>query len=84
MTRRMPPTETVRMALTTLRSNRLRSLLTMVGIVITDALPITMPTIVSKLRSRLLRRVVRAILTVSVGGIRRVISAQRADGIRSC
>ena len=37
MTRRIPPTETVRMALTTLRSNRLRSLLTMVGIVIGNA-----------------------------------------------
>ena len=42
MTRRMPPTETVRMALTTLRSNRLRSLLTMVGIVIGNASVITL------------------------------------------
>ena len=37
MNRRMPATETVRMALSTLRSNRLRSLLTMVGIVIGNA-----------------------------------------------
>ena len=42
MTRRMPATETVRMALTTLRSNRLRSLLTMVGIVIGNASVITL------------------------------------------
>ncbi|QNJ03265.1 putative ABC efflux system [Synechococcus sp. PROS-U-1] len=38
----MPATETVRMALTTLRSNRLRSLLTMVGIVIGNASVITL------------------------------------------
>tara|TARA_B100000405_G_scaffold133544_1_gene93340 strand:- start:71 stop:1300 length:1230 start_codon:yes stop_codon:yes gene_type:complete len=42
MTRRMPATETVRMALSTLRSNRLRSLLTMVGIVIGNASVITL------------------------------------------
>ena len=42
MTRRMPATETVRMALTTLRSNRLRSMLTMVGIVIGNASVITL------------------------------------------
>ena len=42
MTRRMPATETVRMALTTLRSNRLRSLLTMVGIVIGTASVLTL------------------------------------------
>ena len=42
MNRRMPPTETVRMAFTTLRSNRLRSLLTMVGIVIGNASVITL------------------------------------------
>ena len=42
MNRRMPATETVRMALTTLRSNRLRSLLTMVGIVIGNASVITL------------------------------------------
>ena len=41
MNRRMPATETVRMALSTLRSNRLRSLLTMVGIVIGTAAVIT-------------------------------------------
>ena len=38
----MPPAETVRMALTTLKSNRLRSLLTMVGIVIGNASVITL------------------------------------------
>ena len=38
----MPATETVRMALSTLRSNRLRSLLTMVGIVIGNASVITL------------------------------------------
>ena len=38
----MPPMETVRMALTTLRTNRLRSLLTMVGIVIGNASVITL------------------------------------------
>ena len=38
----MPATETVRMALTTLRSNRLRTLLTMVGIVIGNASVITL------------------------------------------
>ena len=42
MNRRMPPMETVGMALTTLRSNRLRSLLTMVGIVIGNASVITL------------------------------------------
>ena len=42
MTRRMPATETVRMALSTLRSNRLRSLLTMVGSVIGNASVITL------------------------------------------
>ena len=42
MNRRMPATETVRMALSTLRSNRLRSLLTMVGIVIGTASVITL------------------------------------------
>ena len=42
MTRRMPATETVRMALSTLRSNRLRSVLTMVGIVIGNASVITL------------------------------------------
>ena len=42
MKRRMPPAETVRMALTTLKSNRLRSLLTMVGIVIGNASVITL------------------------------------------
>ena len=42
MVRRMKPTETVRMALTTLRTNRLRSLLTMVGIVIGNASVITL------------------------------------------
>ena len=42
MVRRMKPTETVRMALETLRSNRLRSLLTMVGIVIGNAAVITL------------------------------------------
>ena len=42
MVRRMKPTETVRMALETLRSNRLRSLLTMVGIVIGNASVITL------------------------------------------
>ncbi|MAI96635.1 MAG: ABC transporter permease [Synechococcus sp. MED650] len=42
MNRRMPATETVRMALSTLRSNRLRSLLTMVGIVIGNASVITL------------------------------------------
>ena len=42
MNRRMPVTETVRMALSTLRSNRLRSLLTMVGIVIGNASVITL------------------------------------------
>ena len=42
MNRRMPATETVRMALFTLRSNRLRSLLTMVGIVIGNASVITL------------------------------------------
>ena len=42
MKRRMPATETVRMALSTLRSNRLRSLLTMVGIVIGNASVITL------------------------------------------
>ena len=42
MTRRMPAMETVRMALSTLRSNRLRSLLTMVGIVIGNASVITL------------------------------------------
>ena len=42
MNRRMPSTETVRMALSTLRSNRLRSLLTMVGIVIGNASVITL------------------------------------------
>ena len=42
MNRRMPASETVRMALTTLRSNRLRSLLTMVGIVIGNASVITL------------------------------------------
>ena len=38
----MPPMETVRMAMTTLRTNRLRSLLTMVGIVIGNASVITL------------------------------------------
>ena len=42
MKRRMPPAETVRMALTTLKSNRLRSMLTMVGIVIGNASVITL------------------------------------------
>jgi len=42
MVRRMKPTETVRMALETLRSNRLRSLLTMVGIVIGNSSVITL------------------------------------------
>ena len=42
MNRRMPVTETVRMALSTLRSNRLRSMLTMVGIVIGNASVITL------------------------------------------
>ena len=42
MNRRMPATETTRMALSTLRSNRLRSLLTMVGIVIGNASVITL------------------------------------------
>ena len=42
MNRRMPATETVRMALSTLRSNSLRSLLTMVGIVIGNASVITL------------------------------------------
>ena len=42
MKRRMPATETLRMALSTLRSNRLRSLLTMVGIVIGNASVITL------------------------------------------
>ena len=42
MPQRMHPMETVRMALTTLRSNRLRSLLTMVGIVIGNASVITL------------------------------------------
>ena len=42
MNRRMPATETLRMALSTLRSNRLRSLLTMVGIVIGNASVITL------------------------------------------
>ena len=42
MVSRMKPTETVRMALETLRSNRLRSLLTMVGIVIGNASVITL------------------------------------------
>ena len=42
MNRRMPASETVRMALSTLRSNRLRSLLTMVGIVIGNASVITL------------------------------------------
>ena len=42
MNRRMPATETVRMALSTLRSIRLRSLLTMVGIVIGNASVITL------------------------------------------
>ena len=42
MTRRMPATETVLMALSTLRSNRLRSVLTMVGIVIGNASVITL------------------------------------------
>lgn len=42
MNRRMPATETVRMVLSTLRSNRLRSLLTMVGIVIGNASVITL------------------------------------------
>ena len=42
MKRRMHATETVRMALSTLRSNRLRSLLTMVGIVIGNASVITL------------------------------------------
>ena len=42
MNRRMHATETVRMALSTLRSNRLRSLLTMVGIVIGNASVITL------------------------------------------
>ena len=42
MNRRMPATETVRMALSPLRSNRLRSLLTMVGIVIGNASVITL------------------------------------------
>ena len=42
MNRRMPATETVRMALSTLRSNRLRSLLTMLGIVIGNASVITL------------------------------------------
>jgi len=42
MNRRMPATETMRMALSTLRSNRLRSLLTMVGIVIGNASVITL------------------------------------------
>ena len=42
MVRRMKPAETVRMALETLRSNRLRSLLTMVGIVIGNASVITL------------------------------------------
>ena len=42
MSGRLPPMETVRMALTTLKSNRLRSLLTMVGIVIGNASVITL------------------------------------------
>ena len=42
MPQRMHPMETVRMALATLRSNRLRSLLTMVGIVIGNASVITL------------------------------------------
>ena len=42
MVRRMKSRETVRMALATLRSNRLRSLLTMVGIVIGNASVITL------------------------------------------
>ena len=42
MVRRMKSTETVRMALTTLRTNRLRSFLTMVGIVIGNASVITL------------------------------------------
>ena len=42
MARRMKPTETVRMALETLRSNRLRSLLALVGIVIGNASVITL------------------------------------------
>jgi len=42
MNRSMPATETVLMALSTLRSNRLRSLLTMVGIVIGNASVITL------------------------------------------
>ena len=42
MNRRMPATETLRMALSPLRSNRLRSLLTMVGIVIGNASVITL------------------------------------------
>ena len=42
MVRRMKSRETVRMALTTLRTNRLRSLLTMVGIVIGNASVITL------------------------------------------
>ena len=37
-----------------------------------------MPTIVSRLRSRLLRSVVRAILTVSIGGIRLVMAGLEA------
>ena len=42
MVSKLPPIETVRMALTTLRSNRLRSLLTMLGIVIGNASVITL------------------------------------------
>ncbi|MAR08301.1 MAG: ABC transporter permease [Cyanobium sp. NAT70] len=42
MSGRIPPMETVRMALATLRSNRLRSFLTMVGIVIGNASVITL------------------------------------------
>ena len=42
MSGRLPAMETVRMALTTLRGNRLRSLLTMLGIVIGNASVITL------------------------------------------
>ena len=42
MSGRLPASETVRMALTTLRGNRLRSLLTMLGIVIGNASVITL------------------------------------------
>merc|ERR1712100_648078 len=49
-----------------------------------EALPITMPTIVSRLRRRLLRRVDRAIRTVSVAGMRRFMVWRRSDQCRLC